>query len=160
MAPPQTPVPGKTMLADTVRPENSSFWKTSTPASHSPELVAFKSDRVSAWLVQTPRLCSRAVQTDHAPQCMKERLSFSQSVKDSNTKTHCTNSEQYFWSKGLLKLVEVLKSPALLYILLALFVMLVIWPQSVFHANQCFHSNSMAHSFHLDLCYVNGPPPT
>ncbi|MCJ8740147.1 hypothetical protein PDJAM_G00055430 [Pangasius djambal] len=217
MAPPQSPVP------DADRPLYASFWKTSTPDSHSPEPITFKSDRVSAWLVQTPRLCSRAVQTEHAPQqclsfysspsmqehkgeevkeadylenvllkrhscsphtnnmcstkscdlqshsakrypnpqCMKERLNSSDSVKDSScTKTHCANSEQHLWSRSLLKLLEVLKSPALLCILLALFVVLVIWPPSVFQDNQCYRSNSLAHSFHLALCYVNGPPPT
>ncbi|XP_026779824.3 nesprin-2 isoform X1 [Pangasianodon hypophthalmus] len=217
MAPPQTPVP------DADRPLYASFWKTSTPDSHSPEPITFKSDRVSAWLVQTPRLCSRAVQTEHTPQqcssfysspsmqehkgeevkeadylenvllkrhscsphtnnmcstkscdlrshsakrypnpqCMKERLNSSDSVKDSScTKTHCANSEQHLWSPSLLKLLEVLKSPALLCILLALFVVLVIWPPSVFQDNRCYRSNSLAHSFHLALCYVNGPPPT
>ncbi|MCI4385909.1 hypothetical protein PGIGA_G00056060 [Pangasianodon gigas] len=92
---------------------------------------------------------------------MKERLNSSDSVKDSScTKTHCANSEQHLWSPSLLKLLEVLKSPALLCILLALFVVLVIWPPSVFQDNQCYRSNSLAHSFHLALCYVNGPPPT
>lgn len=56
------------ILADADRSLYASFWKTSTPDSKSPQPVTFKSDRVSAWLVQTPRLCSRAVQTEHAPQ--------------------------------------------------------------------------------------------
>ncbi|XP_058269838.1 nesprin-2 isoform X3 [Hemibagrus wyckioides] len=217
MAPPQTPVP-----ADADRPPYASFWKTSTPDSHSPQPITFKSDRVSAWLVQTPRLCSRAVQTEHvpqysrfysstsmqehkeeevreadylenvplkrrscsphtnnmcstkscdlqshsakrypSPQCMKERLNSNDSMKDSScTKTHCANKEQQHWSIRLLNLLEFLKFPLLLCILLALFVILVIWPTSVLQNNQCYHSNSLANSFHLALCYVNGPPPT
>ncbi|XP_046719604.1 nesprin-2 isoform X2 [Silurus meridionalis] len=178
IAPPQTLVP------DTESPLHASFWKTSTPDSHSPEPVAFKSDRVSAWLVQTPRLCSRAVQTEHAPQqcssfytsastqehkgeevrvadylenvllkrrscsshtnnmcstksCdlqshsakhysstqrMKRSLNSHDSLKDSScTKINCGNHEQ-LWSHSLLKLLELLKSPALLCFLLALFV--------------------------------------
>ncbi|XP_053543572.1 nesprin-2 isoform X2 [Ictalurus punctatus] len=217
MAPPQTPVP------DTDRPLYASLWKTSTPDSHSSQPITFKSDRVSAWLVQTPRLCSRAVQTEHAPQqcssfysspstqehkkevvreadylesvlhkshscsphtnimcsskscdlqshsakyypnpqCMKERLNASDSMKDNScTKTRCANSEQHIWRPSLLKLLEVLKFLALLCILLALFVVLVIWPRSVLQDNHCYRSNSLAHSFHLALCYVNGPPPT
>ncbi|KAK3561127.1 hypothetical protein QTP86_028287 [Hemibagrus guttatus] len=217
MAPPQTPVP------DADRPPYASFWKTSTPDSHSPQPITFKSDRVSAWLVQTPRLCSRAVQTEHAPQqysrfysstsmqehkgeevreadylenvplkshscslhtnnmcsikscdlqthsakrypspqCMKERLNSNDSVKDSScTKTHCANREQQHWPQRLLNLLEFLKSPLLLCILLALFVVLVIWPTSLLQNNQCYRSNSLANSFHLALCYVNGPPPT
>ncbi|XP_060744664.1 nesprin-2 isoform X1 [Tachysurus vachellii] len=216
MAPPQTPVP-----ADADRSPYASFWKTSTPDSQSPQPVTFKSDHVSAWLVQTPRLCSRAVQTEHAPQqysrfysstfmhkgeevgeadylenvllkrqsclphtnnmcstkscdlqskstkhypssqCMKERMDLKDSMKDSScTKTHCANREQQHWSLSLLNLLEFLKSPSLLCILLALFVVLVIWPTSVLQDNQCYRSNSLAHSFHLALCYVNGPPPT
>ncbi|XP_060800057.1 uncharacterized protein si:ch211-137a8.2 isoform X2 [Neoarius graeffei] len=216
MAPPQTPVP------DIDRPPCASFWKTSTPDSHTPEPITFKSDRVNAWLVQTPRLCSRAVQTEHvpqcsslysspftqehkgeeevreadylenvllkrrscsphtnnmcsksydlqshsakhypSPQCMKAKLNSSDSLKDSScTKTHCANSEQHLWSISCLKLLEIRKSPALLCILLALIMVLVIWSIERSKGNQCYRSNSLTHSFHLDLCYVNGPPPT
>ncbi|XP_058269840.1 nesprin-2 isoform X5 [Hemibagrus wyckioides] len=96
-----------------------------------------------------------------SPQCMKERLNSNDSMKDSScTKTHCANKEQQHWSIRLLNLLEFLKFPLLLCILLALFVILVIWPTSVLQNNQCYHSNSLANSFHLALCYVNGPPPT
>ncbi|KAL6471219.1 hypothetical protein MHYP_G00198690 [Metynnis hypsauchen] len=62
MAPPQTPVP------DAGRLQYDRLWKTSTPDSHSPEPVTFDHERISAWLGQTHRLCSKAVQTELAPQ--------------------------------------------------------------------------------------------
>lgn len=73
---------------------------------------------------------------------------------------YSTNIQQHHWSQSLLKLLQVLKSPAVLCILLALFLVLFILPFSVLQENQCHHSNSLKHSFHLALCYVNGPPPT
>lgn len=73
---------------------------------------------------------------------------------------YSANSEQHLWSISCLKLLEIRKSPALLCILLALIMVLVIWSIERSKGNQCYRSNSLTHSFHLDLCYVNGPPPT
>ncbi|XP_007236898.3 nesprin-1 [Astyanax mexicanus] len=62
VAPPRTPVP------DTGRPWCGGLWKTSTPNLHSVEPVTFDPERISAWLGQTHRLCSKAVQTEHTLQ--------------------------------------------------------------------------------------------
>ncbi|XP_076833140.1 uncharacterized protein LOC143478089 isoform X2 [Brachyhypopomus gauderio] len=62
MAPPQTSLP------DAEGPQYAGLWKTSTPGSHSLEPVTFDPDRISAWLGQSHRLCSKAVQTECAPQ--------------------------------------------------------------------------------------------
>lgn len=73
---------------------------------------------------------------------------------------YSANHQQHHWSQSLLKLFKVLKFPALLCFVLALFVFLALLFFSVLPDNHCYRSSSLRRSFHLALCYVNGPPPT
>ncbi|KAI4896627.1 hypothetical protein NFI96_029888, partial [Prochilodus magdalenae] len=218
-APPRTPVP------DAGRPQYSRLWTTSTPDSHLPEPVTFDPERISAWLGQTHRLYSKAVQTEPVPQhcssftsspstqkeeedlggveylenvlpmrppysaqvqnmcsiqscdfpphsskrhpnpqCLK-RLRSSDSDEESSRNKTCRGQMVSAdccgpWPQRSLKLMDVLRAPALLYVLLALLLIVVIWPPTVLQDNQCHRSNSLERSFHFALRYVNGPPPT
>ncbi|XP_036452768.1 nesprin-1 [Colossoma macropomum] len=227
VAPPRAPVP------DAGRLQYDGLWKTSTPDSHSPEPVTFDPERISAWLGQTHRLCSKAVQTELAPQqcssftsspstqeeerrrrwgewsiwrmcsprgppthckhktcvplsqvtfhltpaaviqthslelktrCLKRPCSSDSEEDSSRNKTHrgqVVSADRCGpWSQRSFKLMDVLRAPALLYVLLALLLVVVIWPPAVLQDNQCHRSNSLERSFHFALRYVNGPPPT
>ncbi|KAK1786040.1 hypothetical protein P4O66_017766 [Electrophorus voltai] len=183
MAPPQTPqselitrrkfsgVPHPVrwfVPADANGPQHASLWKTSTPGSHSHELVSFDPDRISAWLGQSHQLCSKGVQTECTSQCLKETPCSSGLVEGCNpTKICCAPSgQEHFvgpcrsWPLRPMRLMEVVGAPALLYILLALLLVIVILPPTVLQDNQCHRANTLARSFHLALRYVNGPPPT
>ncbi|XP_072547996.1 uncharacterized protein [Salminus brasiliensis] len=219
VTPPRTPLP------DTGRPWCGGLWKTSTPDPRSSEPVTFDPERISAWLGQTHRLCSKAVQTEDAlqqcssftspsaqereeeevggveylenalpkrspcpthtqnmcstqscdlqhhsgkllhsnPQCLK-RLCSSDSVEGSSrAKTHCTPCGEVASAdrpQRSFHVMDVLRAPAVLYILLALLLVVVIWPHAVIQDNQCHRSNTLERSFHFALRYVNGPPPT
>ncbi|KAL7848917.1 hypothetical protein SRHO_G00205400 [Serrasalmus rhombeus] len=219
VAPPQTLVP------DAGRLQYDRLWKTSTPDSRSPEPVNFDPERISAWLGQTHRLCSKAVQTEltpqryssftsspsaqeeeeevggveylenvlpkrppystqaqnvcstqscdlppHSskrhpnPQCLKRPCSSDSEEDCSRNKMCCgkmvSTAHCGPWSQRSLKVINVLRAPALLYVLLALLLVVVIWPPAMLQDNQCHRSNSLERSFHFALRYVNGPPPT
>ncbi|XP_041730864.2 uncharacterized protein LOC121562730 isoform X2 [Coregonus clupeaformis] len=69
-----------------------------------------------------------------------------------NRQTQCSS-----WAVWVL---ETLRSPVFLVVLLAVFLALLVWSTALLMDPECHRSNSLARSFQLALRYVNGPPPT